>query len=127
MGTLLLTMHKLVLLCVVMSMTIAWVKTGPAYTGAAYAVDACCAYYKCPAGVADKVKGAMWNVIGNYRLRRRMLSTHKRRMYDWNWVKTEACKKAYNAAAGAAGVPDAVAKCFERDVVNKCVQEVSKQ
>merc|ERR1712226_96895 len=78
-----------------------------------YVANACMASQSVPANIQDVVRTGITNNLGSYR-----------RLSLYDQALNAGCTAAYNAAAGAAGVPTVVKDCFERDIVNACVNKI---
>merc|ERR1712151_402810 len=79
-----------------------------------YVASACMNGHNVPANVQGVVTSGITSALGAFR----------RRLGIYDQALNAGCTAAYNAAAGAAGVPPAVATCFRNDIVNACVAKI---
>merc|ERR1712084_54352 len=79
-----------------------------------YVANACMNGHNVPANVQSAVTSGITSALGAFR----------RRLGIYDQALNAGCTAAYNAAAGAAGVPPAVATCFRNDIVNACVAKI---
>lgn len=80
-----------------------------------YVANACMNGHNVPAAVQGVVTSGITSALGAFR---------RRRLGFYDQALNAGCTAAYNAAAGAAGVPPAVATCFRNDIVNTCVAKI---
>merc|ERR1712019_186597 len=66
-----------------------------------------------PANVQSAVQSAISSNLGSWR-----------RLGLYDQALNAGCTAAYNAACSAAGVPSVVQQCFQRDMVNACVNKI---
>merc|ERR1712084_118338 len=78
-----------------------------------YVANACMNGHNVPANVQSAVTSGITGALGSWR-----------RLGLYDQALNAGCTAAYNAAAGAAGVPPAVATCFRNDIVNACVAKI---
>ena len=77
---------------------------------------ACCSGNNVPAAVCKPMADALANAVSGLGRRRLGLTGQ---------LVTAGCNAGYTAAAGAAGVPAPVSKCFQANVVSQCTSQVS--
>merc|ERR1711953_680768 len=87
-------------------------KLGQVCDAVIYVANACMDSQGVPAGIQGDVRTAITNNLGSYR-----------RLGLYDQALNAGCTAAYNAACGAAGVPQLVKDCFERDIVTACQQD----
>merc|ERR1712019_225512 len=80
-----------------------------------YVANACMNGHNVPAAVQGVITSGITSALGAFR---------RRRLGFYDDALNAGCTAAYNAAAGAAGVPPAVATCFRNDIVNTCVAKI---
>merc|ERR1712151_1137787 len=78
-----------------------------------YVANACMASQNVPANVQSAVQSAISSNLGSWR-----------RLGLYDQALNAGCTAAYNAACSAAGVPSVVQQCFQRDMVNACVNKI---
>merc|ERR1711953_826060 len=88
-------------------------KLGQVCDAVIYVANACMDSQGVPAGIQGDVRTAITNNLGSYR-----------RLGLYDQALNAGCTAAYNAACGAAGVPQLVKDCFERDIVTACVNKI---
>merc|ERR1711988_191199 len=89
-------------------------KLGAVCDAVLYVANACMNGHNVPAAVQGVVTSGITSALGAFR----------RRLGFYDQALNAGCTAAYNAAAGAAGVPPAVATCFRNDIVNTCVAKI---
>merc|ERR1712188_34298 len=116
---------KYVAAFILITMIFAQTQQGALAEAVVKVANACIDGNGAPASLKTPVDKCIRDALGS--MIRRMLSVKKnRRLNPWAWAKKTGCSAAYDGAAGAAGVPKAVSNCFKKDIVTKCVAEVSK-
>merc|ERR1712048_546272 len=88
-------------------------KLGQVCDAVLYVANACMASQNVPANVQSAVQSAISSNLGSWR-----------RLGLYDQALNAGCTAAYNAACSAAGVPSVVQQCFQRDMVNACVNKI---